>query len=55
MKREYETLLRKVRIDLRDQDAKRKKELQDLEKMKEEEMLKIKKDKKILEQRQRNL
>jgi len=38
LKKEYETVLKKTKIDLRDQDLKKKKEAEDFEKAKEEEL-----------------
>ena len=42
-------MVKKMKIDSRDQDSRRKKDLEEIEKMKEEEMEKIRKEKKGLE------
>lgn len=55
MKEQYESLLRQVKAEQRELEIKRKKDLQDINKLKEEELLKIKKEKKVLEQRAKNL
>jgi hypothetical protein len=55
MKREYETLMRKVKIETRELENLRKKMSEDVEKLKQEELEKIKKEKKALETRAKNL
>lgn len=55
MKREYEQLMRKVRQETKELDNLRKKLGEDVEKAKAEELEKIKKEKKALEMRQKNL
>lgn len=55
MKKEYEGLLKKTRVEYRDLEAKRKKDLEDLEKFKAEERDKVAKERKALEQRTKNL
>lgn len=55
MREQYETLMKQVRNEQRELEIKRKKDMQDLGKMREEEMLKIRKEKKVLEQRAKNL
>ena len=48
MKREYETLMRKVKIETRELETLKKKMNEDVEKVKQEELDKIKKEKKAL-------
>jgi hypothetical protein len=55
MKEQYEKALKDVRAEQRELEIKRKKDMQDLAKLKEEELLKIRKEKKVLEQRAKNL
>jgi DNA polymerase sigma len=55
MKREYEQLMRKVRQETKELDNLRKKMGEDVEKAKAEELEKIKKERKALEMRQKNL
>ena len=55
MKREYETLIRKVRGETRELEVLKKKVNEDVEKVKQEELEKIRKEKKALEARQKNL
>lgn len=55
MKREYEGLMRKVRIETRELDGTRKRLTEEVEKSKAEELDKIRKEKKQLEIRQKNL
>lgn len=54
-KREYEDLMRKVRIETRELETLKKRMSEDVEKVKQEELDKIKKEKKALEARQKNL
>jgi hypothetical protein len=44
-----------VRVEERDLEVKRKKDKDEIQRMRDEEMLKIKKEKKVLEQRAKNL
>lgn len=55
LKKEYESMVKKVKVDSRDVESKKKKDLDDFEKAKDEELQKLKKERKILEQRQKNL
>lgn len=55
MKREYEHLMRKVRQETKDLETLRKKMGEDVEKAKAEELDKIKRERKALEMRQKNL
>jgi molecular chaperone GrpE (heat shock protein) len=55
MKREYEQLMRKVRQETKDLETLRKKMGEDVEKAKAEELDKIKRERKALEMRQKNL
>ena len=55
MKREYEQLIRKVRLETKELDTLRKKMGEDVEKAKAEELEKIKRERKALEMRQKNL
>lgn len=48
-------MIRKVKLDQRELDTKRKKDFEEVERMKEEEMVKIRKEKKNIEQRSKNL
>jgi ribosomal protein L34E len=51
VKREYEALLGKQRVDFRDFEAKKKRELEDMDRLRNEELEKVRKEKKLLEQR----
>lgn len=51
LKKEYEQLVAKARVNNRELETKKKKDVDDLEKLKTEELEKIKKEKKLLEQR----
>ena len=55
MKREYEQLIRKVRLETKELDSLRKKMGEDVEKAKAEELEKIKRERNALEMRQKNL
>jgi len=55
MKREYENLLGKQRVDFRDFETRKKKEIEDIDRLKVEELDKLKKERKLLEQRSKNL
>ena len=55
MKREYEQLVAKQRVDFREFETRKKKELEDIDRLRNDEVDKLKKDKKALEQRQRNM
>ena len=55
MKREYDNLMRKVKIETRELETLKKKMSEDVEKVKQEELDKIKKEKKALETRTKNL
>lgn len=55
MKREYENLIRKVRGETRELETLKKKINDDVEKVKQEELEKIRKEKKALEMRSKNL
>ena len=55
LKREYENMIGKQRIEFRDFESRKKKEIEDIDKLKVEELEKLKKDRKLLEQKQRNL
>lgn len=48
-------MLGKQRVDFREFEARKKKELEDIDRLKEEELEKLKKERKLLEQRQKNL
>lgn len=54
-RREYENLIKKVKIEQREWEAKKRRDLEEFEKQKEEELGKVKKEKKNYEQRQKNL
>ena len=49
MKREYESLLSKSRVDYRDFETKKKQSLEELDRLKLEELDKLKKERKALE------
>jgi aspartate beta-hydroxylase len=55
MKREYESLVSKQRVDFRDFEGKKKKEMEDLDRLRNEELEKLRKEKKALEQRSKNM
>ena len=47
-------MIRKLKVDQRDVEAQKKRTSEDVERLKEEEMGKVRKEKKALEQRQKN-
>ena len=53
-KSQYDNLLRKVKAEQREMDALRKRNQEEVERLKEDEMSKLRKEKKALEQRQKN-
>ena len=53
-KSQYDNLLRKVKVEQREIDALRKRNQEEVERLKEDEMSKLRKEKKALEQRQKN-
>ena len=55
MKEQYENMMKVLKSQERELDLQRKKDKENIEKLREEEMLKIKKEKKVLEQRTKNL
>lgn len=52
---QFEKLQKQFKLDQNLFQAQKKKELANIEKLKDEEMLKIKKEKRVLEQRSKNL
>ena len=55
MKEQYENMMKVLKAQERELDVQRKKDKESIEKLREEEMLKIRKEKKVLEQRAKNL
>ncbi len=55
LKKEYEQMVNKQRVEYREFEARKKKEIEEIEKYKLDEQDKIKKEKKLLEQRSKNL
>ena len=53
-KSQYDALLRKVKAEQREMDALRKRNHEEVERLKEDEMSKLRKEKRALEQRQKN-
>ncbi len=53
-KAQYDNMLRKVKTEQRELEAQRKKAGEEVDRMKEDEMSKLRKEKKALEQRQKN-
>lgn len=54
-KMQFENLQKQFKLDQNLFQAQKKKEMANIEKLKDEEMLKIKKEKRVLEQRSKNL
>lgn len=48
-------MLRQLRLDQKEVDLKRKRDVEEINKMRDDEMLKIRKEKKVLEQRFKNM